>query len=795
VVGYWLSCVRAACTTAYEEGERLAAECESADCQWPRLEGLLVDYERLLRDRQTAQQRLAESEGQSSCFLSSLSVLEQQSSALTSFVRLLEALSSNLSTASACRDAGEWAQMIDEPRRPAVFEALTSWCRLHPLPEAVLRLLPRSSQAQEGPVRPEPSPKSRILRLRQWLRQWLTGKPHPSGPQRPWVRPNLAVEWISALRLSSGLRVLQSGLPRLLSSCEEAERLCAALGMSQVSDSDWAKATEALHKALEALGGRPIADAVGIAEIATSLRPQGRFQAILARARAAVQEAQAAVRPLSDGLSEALVSVARSAGEHLAHQLAQSRDQVRQVNAALQELDRAHADSASTLAEVQAEISRLECDWNRTVASLPKGMWDRAGAEDLPIGRSSLSRLDAARTSYLADSREILERHRRWGPVQAEWVRLLHSPTDADLQRLTPIYLKRCNVVGATCSCCGNWREFLGRPEFALFDIVIVDEVSKAAPPELLLPALVGRKVVLAGDFKQLPPTFKEGPHRERPFGEMAEVDEEFEQVTRFKEMVTSSLFKKLFQEAPEVLKEYFEEQYRMHPQIMEVINQFYDGRLRCGIADPEARCAHGLIVRTRRGELLAPSNHVLWVDTSYDDRGRAVRERQAGNSKANDLEARSVAQVIRFLNKAACDAGRAPRSLDVAVITFYGAQAALIHREVGLLKGTDKDFLDIRLDTVDNFQGAERSIVIVSLVRSKRGPVGEFARTFERINVAMSRAQKLLVVLGAVNTFANLEVPLPTADGTVAPRRCYTHILDVIKKYGGLRSARELFL
>jgi superfamily I DNA and/or RNA helicase len=421
-------------------------------------------------------------------------------------------------------------------------------------------------------------------------------------------------------------------------------------------------------------------------------------------------------------------------------------------------------------------------------------MRDRTGAGHLPIGRQSLSLLEAATDAYRTDNRGSLEHHRLWGHVQAEWIRLLEHPTEADRQRLAPLYSKQCNVVGATCSCCGNWREFLSRPEFARFDIVIIDEVSKATPPELLLAALLGRKLILGGDFRQLPPTFKEGPRRERTFTEMAEVDEEFEQVMRFQNMVTASLFKKLFQDAPDVIKQYLEEQYRMHPQIMEVINQFYDGRLRCGITDPDEKCAHGLTIKTRRGEFLSPGNHVLWVDSSQDAKGRWANERQVGSSKANDLEAQLVTQLIKMLNDAARGAGKAPGSLDVAVITFYGAQKALIRRQPGLLKKADKEMLDIRLDTVDNFQGAERSVVIVSLVRSKRGSIGEFAKTFERINVAMSRAQKLLVVLGAMNTFAKLEIPLPTPEGQAVPRRCYAHILDVVKRYGGSRLARDIF-
>jgi superfamily I DNA and/or RNA helicase len=94
----------------------------------------------------------------------------------------------------------------------------------------------------------------------------------------------------------------------------------------------------------------------------------------------------------------------------------------------------------------------------------------------------------------------------------------------------------------------------------------------------------------------------------------------------------------------------------------------------------------------------------------------------------------------------------------------------------------------------VDNFQGDERSIVIVSLVRSTKDQVGEFPRIFERINVAMSRAQQMLIVLGALRTFRDVNVPLPSPDGSTRPHMCYAHILDVIRRYAGLRNMGEIF-
>ncbi|GAF93421.1 unnamed protein product, partial [marine sediment metagenome] len=186
-------------------------------------------------------------------------------------------------------------------------------------------------------------------------------------------------------------------------------------------------------------------------------------------------------------------------------------------------------------------------------------------------------------------------------------------------------------------------------------------------------------------------------------------------------------------------------------------------------------------------------ANHVLWVDTSRDRSGRLVRERQVGTSKANDTEVECVVRLVKMLNQAAGRAGRKPGATDLGIITFYGPQIRMIRRRLDHVDAAEKEFLSIRLNTVDGFQGAEQSVVIVSLVRSKRGRIGEFARRFERINVAMSRAQKLLIVLGAVETFRNVKVCLPGRDGKTRTRRCYSHILDVVRRYGGLRTVRDL--
>lgn len=792
-VFHWLSTVRAAASKRHAEGEALAQGQAQMDRTWPTLETLAGQVEELDRKEAAAEKQRRECERRSDATTDRLGELDQQIATIRRGHHAVAMALPRLSEGAPASDLGEWVQRIDPDNRPALFAPLAEgWPARASLPEDLRRLLPSS---EEPGTDPEASSPGWARRLVARLRRWLTRRePEPAEPNPP-TTPNWAVMWIEANRLFARLRQLEGGLPSLTAACEEAERLCAVAAVSELPESAWAEATRALARALEPLGGPALAQRLGIAPIPTSLRPKGRFRKRLAAARGYLEVGLGHARRTAVALAEPLTTVARTAAEHLDSRLEAMTDRRDALCSELETLRRGEEEAERTLAEVEQDRNRLRERWHAALKSLPATVVERAGEEVAAPGPPALAALGAASEAYREETRPRLQRHQVWGPIQAEWLRLLAAPGETDRQRLHPVYLARCNVVGATCSYCGKPGAVLGREHFDRFDVVIVDEVSKATPPELLLPALLGKKLILVGDLRQLPPTFKEGARRERPFGELAEADEEaVEEVERFREMVTASLFRKLFRAARTMLKQELTDQYRMHPQIMEAINQFYDGRLRCAIADPDARCRHGLTIRTRRGDFLRPDHHILWIDTSRDRRGRPAYERQVGTSKANDLEADGVVRLVRLLNAAASEAEQTGEATDVGVITFYGPQVRSIRRRLDRLPSEETRLLDLDVNTVDSFQGAERSIVIVSLVRSKRGRLGRFARQYERINVAMSRARILLIVLGAAETFARARVDLPDGDHQDRPRKCYRHILDVVRRHGGLRDIRDLF-
>jgi len=362
--------------------------------------------------------------------------------------------------------------------------------------------------------------------------------------------------------------------------------------------------------------------------------------------------------------------------------------------------------------------------------------------------------------------------------------------------RFSNEYLRHVNVFAATCSECGsrNFSEAFqsmfkkdsedkSDPEF---DLVIMDEASKATPPELVLPLTLGKKVVVIGDHKQLPPMIDENEFSEAL--EAVGAKKLVEDWTR--EDYKISQFEKLFVNSPKDFVASLDTQFRMHKQIMNCISQFYKDQeelehgLICGIEsemdDPhfETRASrwHGLSLPP----FITPDIHAIWVNVS-------TPEQKVGTSYKNEGEIEAIKEVLRVLRKASGfaeynDFFQKEEDREVGVITYYMPQMQKI-REAIYPQFTRNDWrnfdqhkyenvyqLPFRINTVDRFQGMERNIVIVSTVRSDRqidleGKMRRndhypqalgFARELQRVNVGFSRAKRLLIVIGNEKHFAN---------------------------------------
>ena len=278
--------------------------------------------------------------------------------------------------------------------------------------------------------------------------------------------------------------------------------------------------------------------------------------------------------------------------------------------------------------------------------------------------------------------------------------------------------LEKAEVVCSTNATAGS--EVL---EDMNFDVLVIDEATQATEPSCLIPITNASQVIMAGDHKQLPPTILS---REAEDGGLG-----------------VTLFERLAEDYNGTIMDMLEQQYRMHEDIMNFSGkQFYDSSLK---ADKSVR-EHTLDdlnfqPETAKNEVrkaLDPENPVVFLDTATLDAPEHSRE--GSTSKENPAEAELTSELART----ALEAGLSEP--EVAVIAPYHDQVDRISKELA-----DRELLEVK--TVDGFQGREKECVIISLVRSNpRENVG-FLTDLRRLNVALTRAKRKLIVIGDSET------------------------------------------
>ena len=258
------------------------------------------------------------------------------------------------------------------------------------------------------------------------------------------------------------------------------------------------------------------------------------------------------------------------------------------------------------------------------------------------------------------------------------------------------------------------------------FDWVIIDEATQGTEPSTWLPILHAGKVILAGDHCQLPPTVQCPQHG--------------------KKSLTYTLFERLHDTLDGTSKVRLERQYRMHEHIMDFSSrEFYEGALK---ADPSvARHTLHDLSHVKASEIdPAP---FIFLDTAGLGYEEEVEE--GTESRYNTHEAGRVVKEMERLLKAGV-----PPS-EIGLISPYSAQVKLL---TGMILGDRSDpgsLTALEIDSVDAFQGREKEVVIVSLVRSNReGQLG-FLTDTRRMNVAMTRARRKLIMIGDSATLSNL--------------------------------------
>lgn len=296
-------------------------------------------------------------------------------------------------------------------------------------------------------------------------------------------------------------------------------------------------------------------------------------------------------------------------------------------------------------------------------------------------------------------------------------------------------------------------------------DVVIVDEVSKSSFLDLLIPILYGKTVILVGDHRQLPPMYDLRHMRGSDFEGLDENIINKDINDGFTHLYEECFFKTLYEKVPEDFRVMLNRQYRCHSHIMEVFNHFYGGSqtgLIVGTKQQDNEKEHNLTVKIDGTTVVDPAHHIYFIDC--DQKESSAYE--GSTSKINEQEAEVAITLLKALN-AACEeqiashkiridkAKGVDERLSAGVICTYGDQAGLIKKKRKYQKFngfSEKQDERLIISTVDDFQGDERDIIIVSMVRNPSGSRydAEFIKKFERINVALSRARKLLVILGS---------------------------------------------
>ena len=282
------------------------------------------------------------------------------------------------------------------------------------------------------------------------------------------------------------------------------------------------------------------------------------------------------------------------------------------------------------------------------------------------------------------------------------------------------------------------------------FDVVIVDEAGQISQPAILGALMAADSFVLVGDHMQLPPLVADDAAEQAGYG--------VSMLKRLAERHSNAIAKLTLQ-------------YRMHENICRLCNEIvYKGELKC--ANDEVRSSKLILSRypraipvpihreggssSERGWLqrvLNPDMPAVFVDTDEIDSGASgsfqALERSSGRRQGgtivNDTEIVIVGSVVRCLLKCGLNSG------SIGVICPYRSQLRLLDEDKFLhrMKKTG-----LEMSTIDRYQGRDKAAIVLSFVRSNaEGKCGRLLEDFRRLNVAISRAKRKLIIIGSMKT------------------------------------------
>jgi superfamily I DNA and/or RNA helicase len=273
------------------------------------------------------------------------------------------------------------------------------------------------------------------------------------------------------------------------------------------------------------------------------------------------------------------------------------------------------------------------------------------------------------------------------------------------------------------------------------YQTIVIDEAGQALEPACWIPILKAQKVILAGDHCQLSPTIKSN--------EAA------------KNGLSKTLLEKCIELHPKAVT-LLEEQYRMNENIMGYSSSvFYDDKLK----------AHASVAKSL---LFTDDTPLLFIDTA----GCSFEEKLEGTSSTNPDESAFTFKHINLFISDLSKKYTVDNFPSIAVISPYKQQINLLKTQFEHSPDLEKYKDHISVNTIDSFQGQERDVVYISLTRSNdKGEIG-FLSDIRRMNVAMTRARKKLVVIGD--------------SATLGQHPFYANFIEYAEKKGGYVSAWE---
>lgn len=321
---------------------------------------------------------------------------------------------------------------------------------------------------------------------------------------------------------------------------------------------------------------------------------------------------------------------------------------------------------------------------------------------------------------HLAEIQDDADRLERLAAHLREWVAMNAKIQNKQLMNMA---LEAVDVVGATCIGVNSQKRFADLK----FDVTIMDEAGQIQIHNAIVPLSRAPKAILLGDHKQIPP--------------IADPDmvAKCEEMNVKPDLLAMSLFEYLYDDPrvsiPEDHKVMLTRQFRMPAEIANTLSRwFYGGRYdSLPLKDWESYLPE-----------LSRARYIL-VDTS-EESGRYEQTPPSGQGHYNPLEAQVVSDIAHAIIRA-----HGLGADDIGVISAYKSQVELMREKMSDLFDAVK--LQDCVATLDSFQGQERNVILYSFARSSRKPPEKarigFLRELRRLNVAMSRCKKTLVLIG----------------------------------------------